>query len=97
MDKIEKRIDAVKKRIMALGPMRPGSLTRQSHGEAGGTYYSASYTFRRRGHTDYVRKEDFPRVRKETENFKKFRELCDQLVELSIIWSKSKNTPRNDK
>lgn len=97
MDKIEKRIDAVKRRIMALGPMRPGSLTRQAHGKAGGTYYSASYTFRRRGHTDYVRGEDAPRVRREMENFRKFRGLCEQLVELSLAWSKSKSAPRKEK
>ena len=96
MDQIEKRINAVKRKMHELGPMRPGSLSRQTHkaGGGGAAYYQASYTFRRRGYTDYVRAEDYPRVKKETENFRRFRELCDELVELSIAWSKSKNVPR---
>jgi len=99
MDRIEKRIDAVKRKMYGLGPMRPGSLSLQSHkaGGEGETYYQASYTFRRRGRTDYVRAEDYPRVKTETENFRRFKELCDELVELSIEWSKSKNVPRKPK
>ena len=99
MDAIEKRINAVKRKMHELGPMRPGSLSRQAHkaGGGGAAYYQASYTFRRRGFTDYVRAEDYPRVKKETENFRRFKELCDELVELSIRWSKSKNAPRKAK
>jgi len=99
MDKIEKRINAVKKEMFGLGPMRPGSLSKQTHraGGAGEAYYQASYTFRRKGRTDYVRTEDYPRVKMETENFRRFKELCDELVELSIAWSKAKNIPRNAK
>ena len=49
MDKLEKKITAIKKAIYELGPMRPGSLTKQTHkaGGEGASYYSASYTFRR--------------------------------------------------
>ena len=99
MDRIEKRINAVKRKMHELGPMRPGSLSRQTHraGGEGAAYYQASYTFRRKGYTDYVRAEDYPRVKKETENFRRFKELCDELVELSIRWSKSKNAPRRTK
>ena len=35
MDPIEKRINAVKRKMHELGPMRPGSLSRQTH-KAGG-------------------------------------------------------------
>ena len=97
MDTIEKRINAVKRKMHELGPMRPGSLSRQTHKAGGEAYYQASYTFRRRGFTDYIRAEDYPRVKKETENFRRFKELCDKLVELSIRWSKSKNAPRRTK
>ena len=99
MDSIEKRIIAVKRKMHELGPMRPGSLSRQTHkaGGEGAAYYQASYTFRRKGYTDYVRAEDYPRVKKEAENFRRFKELCDELVELSIRWSKSKNAPRKSK
>ena len=97
MDPIEKRINAVKRKMHELGPMRPGSLSRQTHKAGGEAYYQASYTFRRRGFTDYIRAEDYPRVKKETENFRRFKDLCDKLVELSIRWSKSKNAPRRTK
>ena len=81
MDRLERKINAVKRRMHELGPMRPGSLSRQTHraGGKGAAYYQASYTFRRRGYTDYVRAEDYPRVKKETENFRRFKELCDEL------------------
>lgn len=88
------RIEAVKRAICGLGPMRPGTLTKQAHRAGGEAYYQASYTFRRKGHTDYVRAGDYPRVREEVANYGRFRKLCDRLVELSIAWSKSKNTPR---
>lgn len=99
MDGLEKRINEVKKEMYGLGPMRPGSLSKQTHaaGGAGEAYYQASYTFRRKGHTDYVRAEDYPRVKEETDTFRRFKELCDELVELSIAWSKSKSTPRKAK
>ena len=99
MDKLEKKITAIKKAMYELGPMRPGSLTKQTHkaGGEGASYYSASYTFRRKGKTDYVREEDYPRVKKETDNFRRFKELCDELTALSIEWSKSKNVPRAKK
>ena len=99
MDRTEKRINEVKRMMHELGPMRPGSLSRQKHraGGEGAAYYQASYTFRRKGYTDYVRAEDYPRVKKETENFRRFKELCDALVELSIRWSKSKTAPRRTK
>ena len=37
--------------------MRPGKLSLQRHGTGGegASYYSASYTFRRKSRTDYVR------------------------------------------
>ena len=96
MDILERKINAVKRRMHELGPMRPGSLSRQTHraGGKGSAYCQASYTFRRRSFTDYVRAEDYRRVKEETENFRRFKELCDELVELSIAWSKSKNVPR---
>ena len=49
MDKLEKMINAIKKAMYELGPMRLGSLTRQTHkaGGEGASYYSANYTFRR--------------------------------------------------
>lgn len=94
MANYEKKIEAVKREIVALGPMRPGTLTKQTHRAGGEAYYQASYTFRRKGHTDYVRAEDYPRVREEVARYGRFRKLCDRLIDLSIAWSKSKNTPR---
>lgn len=97
--KLETRIEKIKQAIVALGPMRPGKLSLQRHGTGGegASYYSASYTFRRKSRTDYVRGEDYLRVKEEIANYVRFKELCEELVALSLELSKSKNTPRAKK
>lgn len=97
----EARIRAVKDRIAALGPMRPGLLTVQYRDPARrrGAYHQISYTFQKRSRSDYVRPDDLPRIRRELANYDRFRRLCEQLVAESLALSKlrsaaSKNKPR---
>ena len=96
MQNYDKRISAIKNRMMAVGPMRPGSLSRQTHraGDGARAYYQASYTFNRRSRTDYIREEDYPRVKEEVENFRRFKALFDELIAVSLEASKAKSAPR---
>lgn len=80
---IKKEIDNIKKALMALGRMRPGSLTMQKRAR-GSEYHQLSYSYDGKGHTEYVRKKDVPAVRKELENYRKFRELIIRWVGLEI-------------
>lgn len=100
MKQLEKRIKEIRSEISSLGDIRPGSLTQQSRsvkGEEYGQYWSLSYTFNGKSRTDYVSKKAIDQVRRETENFKKLRELIDEWTELSIELSKSKIKLLRDK
>ena len=97
---IEKRIRDIRRSIAALGDIRPGSLTQQSRtakGGAYGQYWSLSYSFKNKGHTDYVPARAAEQVRAETENYKRLRELIEEWTELSIELSKLriKELPRS--
>lgn len=57
-------------------------------------YAQLSYTFKKRSRTDYVQPDDVDRVKAEIENYRKFKSLCERLVELSIEASKLKSEKR---
>ena len=90
------RIDAAKRAIAALGDMRPGHLSvqRRAGGKDGRGYAQLSYTCQRRGRTDYVQPEDVERIKSEIANYRKFKDLCERLVALSIEESKRKTGRR---
>lgn len=90
------RIDAAKRAIAALGDMRPGHLSvqRRAGGRNRRGYAQLSYTFQRRSRTDYVQPEDVERVKSEIANYRKFKDLCERLVALSIEESKRKTERR---
>jgi hypothetical protein len=86
---MEKRIQKIKAGIAAIGAMRPGSLTRQKRGESG-AYYQLSYTHRGKGRTEYIRKEFAKEIKKEISNYRKFKKMVDELIDLEIDRSKIK-------
>ena len=59
IQQIERRIDRIKKALLEIGPMRPGSLTRQYKDpqHQTGAYWQISYTRQMKSRTEYVRKE----------------------------------------
>ena len=92
---IKKEIDNIKKTLMALDRIRPGSLTTQKRAR-GTKYHQLSYSYNGKGHTEYVRKKDVPAVRKELENYQKFRKLITTWVGLEIKLARKKYS-RNKK
>ena len=90
------RIDAAKKAILELGDMRPGhlSLQKRASGKNVREYTQLSYTFQKRSRTDYVQPEDLERIRSEIDNYRRFKDLCERLVALSIEESKRKTGQR---
>ncbi len=57
LQQIEKRIARIKAALQEIGPMRPGSLTRQYRDPETrtGVYWQISYTRRMKSRTEYVR------------------------------------------
>ena len=95
---LEARIDRIKKQLSGLGALRPGSLSEQYNvcGKAGcrckadppekhGPYYQISFTRHGKSRSQFVRKEELPKVKRQLKNYERLRELVDQWIELS--WS----------
>ena len=87
---IEKKIEEIKQALQTIQQMRPGSLTCQYHNpkDKTGAYYQLSYTHKMKSRTEYVRSEFVPGIREEISEYKRFRVLVNQWVELAITLSK---------
>ena len=95
---IRQQIEAAKKQLAELGPMHPGSLSEQFNvcGNPGcrckdprdpqrhGPYYQLSYTWRGKSSTLFVRQEGVAKMREKVSNYKRFRELVNECVDLAI-------------
>ena len=81
--KLERKINKLKKELFNLGNMRPGSLTRQVR-KWGKEYWQISYTHRGKGRTGYVSDKNHEKVKLEIENYRRFKELSKELIDLSI-------------
>jgi len=89
---IEKRIATIKAKLAAIGEMRPGSLSRQYKDPANqsGAYYQLSYTRDMKSRTEYIARDALDDVRRQVDNYKRFKELTAEWVELSIEHSRLK-------
>ena len=87
---IEQRIDRIKRALQEIGPMRPGSLTRQYKDPQHhtGAYWQISYTRQMKSRTEYVRPEWVKDIRRQTATHKRFKRLVDQWIDLSIEHSR---------
>ena len=90
IQRIEQRIDRIKRTLMKIGPMRPGSLTRQYKDpqHRTGAYWQISYTRRMKSRTEYVRREWVKELRRQIATHKRFKRLVDQWIDLSIEHSR---------
>ena len=90
MQQIERRIEGIKKALLEIGPMRPGSLTRQYKDpkQRTGAYWQISYTRQMKSRTEYVRREWVKELRRQIATHKRFKRLVDQWIDLSIQQSK---------
>ena len=86
MEKIDRQIQQLKERLAALGPMRPGTLTRQYRNprERQGAFWQISYTYRMKSRTEYVRESQLSVVRQEIAEFRRYKKLIARWVELAL-------------
>ncbi len=75
-----------KAHLAQLGPMRSGSLSRQYRDPAKktGAFWQLSYTHNMRSRSRHVRTEELAHIKPLLANFKRFRQLVDRCVDLSI-------------
>jgi len=94
---LQQRIEQIKAEIATLGPLRPGTLSRQYNvcGTPGcrckddpdqrhGPYHQLSYTWRGRSRSEFVREPEIPRVQERVRNYARLRDLVDQWVDTAI-------------
>ena len=91
------QIEEVKRELVTIGDMRPGSLSTQYNvcGTPGcrckatppvkhGPYYQISYTRKGRSGTKFVKKEDLPIVQEQLNNYERMKTLMDRWIDLSM-------------
>jgi len=94
--KIDNRIAAIKKELAALGPLHPGSISRQYNVCGGascrckidpaqrhGPYYQLSYAHRRKSTSTFVREGDLAEVEQQLRNYERLRALVEEWIDLS--------------
>jgi len=94
---IEQRIAAIKRELCALGPLRPGSLSRQYNvcgnptcrckanpPQRHGPYYQLSYTHQRKSSSEFVREQDLVEVERQLHNYERLRILVDEWIGLGL-------------
>ena len=93
LKQFEDRITRIKHDLANLGPMRPGSISRQYRNpkERRTPYYQTSYTHRMQSRTEYLRRENLAAVRLEVANFRRFRKLVDQWTDAALKLSQLKS------
>lgn len=98
LDRLEREIDAVKQQLHALGPMHPGSVSRQyqvcgnpacrcmdpKRPRRHGPYYKLAYVHRGKPVCRFVRADCVQAVKARLATYKRFRALLDQWIELSV-------------
>ena len=86
LDSLDEKLKEIRNEMAAVGPMRPGSLSRQARKakDSYGAYWHLSYTLNGKGHTHYVRDEWAEQIRTEIENYRRFKKLLDRYLALSI-------------
>lgn len=81
----------VRKQLERLGDMRPGTLSRQSSKAGGKKYFQVSFTYKMKSRTESVRLDQVKRIKAEILEYKKFKKLMQQWIDLSLALSKRKS------
>ena len=101
---IEKRIEALKAKLLVIGEMRPGSLSLQYNvcgnptcrckhkddPKKHGPYYQLSYVHKGKSSSQFIRKEFLAETKKQIVNYQRFKKLSEEWIELALTHAKIK-------
>jgi hypothetical protein len=92
LEQILKRIERIKAELVAIDEMRPGSLTEQfkDPDDQRGDYYQLNYWHGGRTRTEYVSRDCVRDVRRLLGNYKRFKALTAEWIDLRIEQSRLK-------
>jgi hypothetical protein len=90
--RLQQRIAAIQRQLAQLGPLRPGCLSLQYKQPKvkKGAYYQLSYTHRMRHKNEYIRPDLVPQIERELAEYRRYRELTQEWIDLSIVLSRLK-------
>ena len=102
---IDEKILQLKTQLLHLGPLHPGSLSRQynvcgkpdcrckdpKHPRRHGPYYQLNYVYRGKKTSKFIRREVLQQVRAELANYKRFRRLTEQWIGLALNLAQAKD------
>jgi len=97
-ERLEREIEAIKQKLLALGPMHPGSVSRQyqvcgnpacrclhpTKPQKHGPYYKLAYVHQGKPVCRFVRAACVDDMKTRLAAYKTFRSLVDKWIELSI-------------
>ncbi|MCC5846944.1 MAG: hypothetical protein JJU29_02540 [Verrucomicrobia bacterium] len=86
VSEIEKRLRVLFEEISTFRDMRPGTLSLQYRKpeERKHPFHQLSYTHQGKSRSEYVRAENLHAIEREIKAYKRFRELSEEIVSLSI-------------
>jgi hypothetical protein len=98
LQQIEQRIQLIKTQLVAIGQMRPGSLSRQynvcgkpgcrckdpEHPQRHGPYYQLSWVHHGKSTSQFIRRPFVAQVKAQLATYKTFRRLTEQWVALAL-------------
>jgi len=95
---LERHIERIKKRLCALGDLRPGSISKQFNvcgnprcrckdtpPKKHGPYHQLSYVRSGKSTTRFIRKPDVTTVSKQLKNYQLLRDLVDDWIDASLM------------
>ncbi|MEK6697677.1 MAG: DUF6788 family protein [Nitrospirota bacterium] len=90
--RIKQQIEEIKRELMGIDEMRPGSLTKlyRNVKDKKWEFYQLSYTHKMKSKTNYVRTHHVAELREQIKTYKKFKKLAEKWIDLSIEHSKIK-------
>jgi hypothetical protein len=104
LKKMETRVERIKRQLQQIGDMRPGSLNQQRTvcGREGcrcqdprtpqkhGPYFQLSYVHQGKSTTQFIPKDLVPPVVHQLDNYKTFKALTTEWVDLALAIAKEK-------
>ena len=96
--KMQTRIKKIQQCLAALGEMRPGSLSKQfnvcgnpdcrckdqGNPKKHGPYFQLSYSHKGKSTTEFVKEENLSAVEQQISNYREFKKLVEEWVDLSV-------------
>jgi len=109
MTKAEQRITDLNSEIMGLGPMLPGSISKQwnvcgtpgckckdpKHPIKHGPYNQLSFSIKGKSSSLFIKTEQLPEAERRIQRYKRFKELTPELIRAHVALAREQGLPNS--